>query len=243
MTAAIAARGLSRAFGGRPALRNVDLDVGEGRIVGLLGPSGSGKTTLIRCVAGLAAPDSGGAWVAGHPAGSRAALAAMGYMPQGDALYEELSGRRNLEFFASLHGLGKARAKARADRVLALVRLEGEGPKKVAHYSGGMRKRLSLAAALVNEPKILLLDEPTVGIDPALRGEFWEEFRRLASAGATLLVSTHVMDEAERCNELALVAEGRLVAYGSPSALKERAGAATVEGAFLALSRGEGGGR
>ncbi|HET6487502.1 MAG TPA: ABC transporter ATP-binding protein, partial [Spirochaetia bacterium] len=159
----------------------------------------------------------------------------VGYMAQDDALYPDLSGAQNLRFFAALYGLRGAASRAAMARVFALTRLQGEETKRVRHYSGGMRKRLSLAAALLHEPPILILDEPTIGIDPVLRAEFWDEFRRLRAAGSTLLLSTHVMDEADRCDLLALIFDGRLLAYGTPAEIRASVGAGTTEDAFLAL--------
>ena len=227
--------GISVSFDRRPALRDASLEIPQGSIVGLLGPSGAGKTTLIRCIAGLLRPNAGSVHIAGSRVPDKSLARRIGYMAQEDALYPDLTGWQNLRFFASLYGLRGAAAREAIAAVFRLTRLEGEERKKVKHYSGGMRKRLSLAAALAHSPSLLILDEPTVGIDPVLRAEFWDEFRKLRDAGATLLLTTHVMDEADRCDRLALIFEGRLLAYDTPAGVRQAVGATTTEEAFLAL--------
>jgi ABC-2 type transport system ATP-binding protein len=226
---------VSVAFDRRPALVDASLDITQGSIVGLLGPSGAGKTTLIRCVVGLQRPQSGHVEIDGRKVPDKSLAAKIGYMAQEDALYPDLSGEQNLRFFASLYGLRGMPARAALETVFRLTRLTGEERKKVKNYSGGMRKRLSLAAALVHGPSLLILDEPTVGIDPVLRAEFWEKFRSLRNDGATLLLTTHVMDEADRCDKLALIFEGKVLAFGTPEEVRRGVGAATTEEAFLAL--------
>ena len=222
-------------FDKRAALRGATLEIPRGSIVGLLGPSGAGKTTLIRCIAGLLRPQEGRVTIAGLPVPDRALSASIGYMAQEDGLYPDLTGLQNLRFFTSLYGLRGPAAREAMSAVFRLTRLEGEENKRVKNYSGGMKKRLSLAVALVHGPSLLILDEPTVGIDPVLRAEFWEEFRKLRNAGTTLLLTTHVMDEADRCDRLALIFEGRVLAYDTPGEVCRAVGAATTEEAFLAL--------
>jgi ABC-2 type transport system ATP-binding protein len=231
----VSVRGVTVRFEKRAALSGASLEIAPGSIVGLLGPSGAGKTTLIRCIAGLLRPQEGRVTVAERPVPDRGLAAHIGYMAQEDALYPDLTGLQNLRFFTSLYGLRGAAARKAMDAVFHLTRLEGEENKTVRNYSGGMRKRLSLAVALVHTPALLILDEPTVGIDPVLRAEFWEEFRKLRDAGATLLLTTHVMDEADRCDRLALIFDGRVLAYDTPAEVCRAVGAATTEGAFLAL--------
>ncbi len=226
---------VSVSFDRRPALIGASIEIPERSIVGLLGPSGAGKTTLIRCIAGLLRPQGGHVDIAGRRVPDKSLASRIGYMAQEDALYPDLSGAQNLRFFASLYGLRGESARAAIDAVFRLTRLTGEESKKVKNYSGGMRKRLSLAAALVHAPSLLILDEPTVGIDPVLRAEFWEKFRSLRAGGATLLLTTHVMDEADRCDKLALVFEGKVLAFGTPDEVRRGVGAATTEEAFLAL--------
>ncbi len=227
--------GLTVTYDGTPALREASLSVPHGSIVGILGPSGSGKTTLIKCIVGLLRPARGEVRVAGRRVPDKSLARSVGYMAQEDALYPDLTGQQNLRFFSSLYGLRGPAAAAAISSVFRLTRLTGHESKRVKNYSGGMRKRLSLAAALVHGPSLLVLDEPTVGIDPVLRAEFWDEFRRLRDAGATILLTTHVMDEADRCDRLALVFEGRVLAYDTPAGVCRAVGASTTEEAFLAL--------
>jgi len=232
---AIVAEGLTKRFGDIVAVNAIDLSLAAGRIYGLLGPNGSGKTTLIRLLAGLARPTSGHATVLGVKMPSRANLARIGYMTQADGIYTELSVWENVRFFATLYGKP---ARADLDEVLELVDLRSRRDAPALELSGGMRRRLSLACALVHHPELLFLDEPTVGIDPALRVEFWRYFRRLAADGVTILVSSHVMDEADRCDELLLILHGRLLARGSGAEIRVQGGGGTIEDAFLSLGAG-----
>jgi ABC-2 type transport system ATP-binding protein len=231
---AIEARDVHKRFGEVEALRGLSLTVRRGEIYGLLGPNGSGKTTFIRCLAGLVRPDSGSMRVLGLEPRQVVSSGRVGYMTQAAALYVELSIEENLSFFAAL--LGVHDAKARIESVLRTVDLLDRRRSVVATLSGGMRQRVSLAAALLHDPALLLLDEPTVGIDPSLRRDFWTHFRSLAGNGVTILVSSHVMDEAARCDRLGLIRDGRVLAEGSAPELVARAGSGDLEGAFLALS-------
>lgn len=233
---AIEARGLTKRFGRLTAVDSVDLLLPAGRIYGLLGPNGSGKTTLIRLLAGLARPTAGEALVLGREMPSRPNLARIGYMTQADGIYTELSVWENVSFFAALFGVHDREALR---QVLEIVQLADRRNTPVSELSGGMRRRLSLACALVHRPDVLFLDEPTVGIDPALRVQFWAYFRRLAAEGTTLLVSSHVMDEADRCDELLLILHGKLLAQGSSREVQAKAGATTLEEAFLRLGGSE----
>ena len=232
---AVVAERLTKRFGSLTAVDGLDFTLPAGRIYGLLGPNGSGKTTLIRLLTGLARPTGGTATVLGVRMPSRSNLARIGYMTQSDGIYTELSVWENLRFFASLYGRPE---RAHLDEVLDLVELGSRRKAPALQLSGGMRRRLSLACALVHKPELLFLDEPTVGIDPALRVEFWRYFRRLAESGTTMLVSSHVMDEADRCDELLLILHGKLLARGSGVQVRRRAGVSTMEEAFLALSEG-----
>ena len=232
---AVEARGLRKAFGPLVAVDGIELRLPPGRIYGLLGPNGSGKTTLIRLLLGLARPTDGSARLLGTAMPDREVLARVGYMPQGDGTYPELSVMENLRFYAGLAGV---RDRGRMDAALAVVELADRAGTPVLELSGGMRRRLSLACALVHAPELLVLDEPTVGVDPALRAQFWAHFRRLAAEGTTLLISSHVMDEAGRCDELLLLRAGRLLARGTGTEIRERAGAADLEEAFLRLDGG-----
>ncbi|MBU3184987.1 ABC transporter ATP-binding protein [Clostridium estertheticum] len=220
-------------FGKFVVLENINLDVKKGEILGLLGPSGSGKTTLIKSIVGMSEPTNGSVCVLDTKMPSLAVVSRIGYMAQSDALYEDLTALDNILFFASLYGLKGKFAKQRASEVLELVLLRDECKKLVKNFSGGMKRRLSLAIALVHKPELLILDEPTVGIDPVLRLQFWNEFERLRKEGVTIIITTHVMDEAEHCDRLALIRNGGLIAIGTPDELKEKSGESTVEGAFL----------
>src|SRR5215213_6180880 len=231
--AAVEAVGLRKTFGSIVAVDTVDLALEPGRIYGLLGPNGSGKTTLIRLLTGLARATSGEARILGERMPSRKALGWIGFMPQAEAIYPELSVGENLGFFARLEGHAD---KGSIDEVLDLVELRGRKGTPALELSGGMRRRLSLACTLVHRPKVLFLDEPTVGVDPALRVQFWSHFRRLAAAGTTILVASHVMDEADRCDELVFVRSGKIIGRGTGAALRATAGQENLEAAFLVLS-------
>jgi ABC-2 type transport system ATP-binding protein len=230
---AIEAVGLTKSFGPLVAVDGIDLALEPGRIYGVLGPNGSGKTTLIRLLTGLARPTSGHARVLGTEMPSRAALARIGYMTQSDGVYAELSVLENLRFFAALYGTTDAAALAHA---VEIVDLGGREGTPAYQLSGGLRRRLSLACALVHLPAVIFLDEPTVGVDPTLRVQFWQHFHRLAEAGATLFVSSHVMDEADRCDDLLFMRAGRVLARGTSAELRARAGTTDLESAFLRFS-------
>ena len=230
---AVEAVGVKKRFGSLHAVDGIDLELQPGRIYGLLGPNGSGKTTLIRLLTGLARATSGEARILGERMPSRKALASIGYMPQAEAIYPDLSVGENLGFFARLEGHAD---KASIDEVLELVELRGRKGTPALQLSGGMRRRLSLACTLVHRPRVLFLDEPTVGVDPALRVQFWTHFRRLAAAGTTILVASHVMDEADRCDELLFVRGGKVIGQGTGAELRAKAGQDNLEAAFLVLS-------
>jgi ABC-2 type transport system ATP-binding protein len=227
---AVEAIALRKDFGPIHAVDGIDMALPPGRIYGLLGPNGSGKTTLIRLLVGLASATSGRARVLGVEMPSRSNLARIGYMTQADGIYPELSVWENLSFFAALYGQTDRAALIRA---LELVELDGRHGTPAQDLSGGMRRRLSMACALVHRPAVIFLDEPTVGVDPALRVQFWDHFHRLAADGATLLVSSHVMDEADRCDELLFIRDGRVLAQGTPEALRKQADTENLETAFL----------
>jgi len=224
---------VSKRFGATTALDGASLGVDEGEIYGLLGPNGSGKSTLIRMLVGLIAPDSGEVRVLGHRMPDTGVLSSIGYMTQQAALYPDLSVAENVGFFAEIESAGADRV----EEALRLVDMWARRDSLVGNLSGGMRTRCSLACALVHDPRVLLLDEPTVGVDPQLRQQFWEHFRAIAAAGVTILVSSHVMDEAERCDRLGLIRGGRLLADGTAASLRKQAGTKTLEEAFLALSK------
>ena len=235
--AVIRVENFKQQFGKLVVLKNINLEVKRGEILGLLGPSGSGKTTLVKAIVGMSEPTEGTVTVLQTKMPSLSVVSQIGYMAQSDALYEDLNAYDNILFFASLYGMKGKEAKKRADEVLELVILRNEGKKLVKNFSGGMKRRLSLAIALVHKPEILILDEPTVGIDPVLRVEFWKEFESIRKAGVTIIITTHVMDEAEHCDRLALIRNGGIIAMGTPDELKDKSGEATVEGAFLYYGR------
>jgi ABC-2 type transport system ATP-binding protein len=232
---AIAIHDLRVRRGGNVVLPGIALEVRAGAVTGLLGPSGSGKTTLIRAIVGVQIIEAGDVRVLGEPAGSPGLRHNVGYVTQAPSVYSDLSVRENLTYFARVLG---ASADAAADAIAA-VGLAPQESQVVSTLSGGERARVSLAAALVGRPELLVLDEPTVGLDPVLRRDLWDLFHRLAGEGTTLLVSSHVMDEADRCDELVLLREGRVLATGTPAAIRERTGAADLEAAFLRLIEDE----
>jgi len=230
-TAAVAAVGLRVSRGGRRVLHGLDFQVARGRITGLLGPSGCGKTTLMRAIVGVQVVESGDVRVLGEPAGSAPVRARVGYVMQAPAVYQDLSARENLRYFARVLGA----PAARIGETLETVQLADAADRPVRNLSGGQRARVSLATALLGEPDVLVLDEPTVGLDPLLREDLWRTFQGLADRGTTLFVSSHVMDEAGRCDDLLLMREGRLLADLTPAELRERTGEDDMEQAFLRL--------
>ncbi len=227
---AIRAVGLAKRFGLIRAVDDVTFDLVSGRIYGLLGPNGSGKTTLIRLLAGLTHATAGHAEVLGATMPSRTTLERIGYMTQSDGVYPALSVEENARFFASMYGVS---ADGAVEESLALVELADRRRSLTGTLSGGQRRRLSLACAVIHRPPVLFLDEPTVGVDPLLRVQFWSYFRSLADGGATIVVSSHVMDEADRCDELLFVRAGKIIARGSSRELRDRAGTTDLEQAFL----------
>jgi ABC-2 type transport system ATP-binding protein len=228
---AVSVRNLHVHRGGSHILRGVDLEILPGMIYGLLGPSGAGKTTLIRSVMGLQRHE-GTITVLGQPAGAAAVRGRVGYMAQAGAIYNDLSAADNLHFFGSVFGAPKPRIA----EVIELLQLRPYSARLAWRLSGGEQRRVSLGCAIVAAPDLLVLDEPTVGLDPVLRKEFWDRFHDWASAGATLIVSSHVMDEAERCDRLVLVRDGAVLDEGTPQELRERTHSNRMEDAFLALA-------
>lgn len=222
--------------GGREVLHGLSTHLPAGVITGLLGPSGSGKTTLMRAVVGVQVVTSGTVTVLGHPAGTPALRHRVGYLTQSPSVYPDLTVRENVRYFARLHGLGRTEA----DETIEAVGLADHAAQLVANLSGGQRSRASLACALVGRPEVLVLDEPTVGQDPVLRDDLWQQFRRLAQEGTTLMVSSHVMDEANRCDRLLLIRQGRIIADDTPQRVKEAAGTDDLDEAFLRLIRQQG---
>ena len=223
---------VSKSFGKLEALCGISLTVQSGEIYGLLGPNGAGKTTLIRAIAGLVRPDSGRVTVLGAQLPNLSILAEIGYMTQAAALYPDLTVEENVRFFGAIHG-----AAADITETLEFVDLADRRRSVVSMLSGGMRQRLSLACALIHRLRLLLLDEPTVGVDPQLRVQLWDRFHTLARDGVAIVVSSHVMDEAERCDRLGLVRAGSILAEGSAAELCERSGVSRLEDAFLTLAK------
>ncbi|WP_421382218.1 ABC transporter ATP-binding protein [Bacillus salacetis] len=226
-------KNIQKSFGKQEVLKGISLEVPPGEIYGLIGPSGSGKTTLVKMLIGLESPDSGTIHFKGNPLKANSVYTSVGYMAQSDALYTELTAKENLNFFASLYSLKKKTREERIKSVMKTVDLLEHLDKPVALYSGGMKRRLSLAIALLHDPEVLILDEPTVGIDPVLRKQIWEQFHELKAKGRTLLITTHVMDEAERCDRLGLLRNGTLIGSEEPAAIKEKYGVSSIEEVFL----------
>ncbi|APV44349.1 ABC-2 type transport system ATP-binding protein [Dehalogenimonas formicexedens] len=226
-------------YGHLTVIDHLSLKIPQGQAFGLLGPNGAGKTTLIRLMAGLLQPDEGSIQVLNEPL-TRKRSSIIGYMPQTPSVYQELSVRQNVEFFAKIYGMAAgSKRKTRVEEVIKIVDLWPKRDTSAHELSGGMRQRLSLACAIVHNPSIIFLDEPTVGLDPELRVHFWDYFRKLTAAGHTLIISSHTMDDATHCDCLVFLREGKVIARGSPSELKEAVGdpEASLEDAFLYFIR------
>lgn len=234
---AVRARALRKTFGAITAVNGLDLEIGRGEVFGLLGPNGSGKTTTIRMLCGLVVPSGGSAEVAGYDVVRETEMVKrrIGYMSQRYGLYDELTVAENLRFYASVYGLvGRART-ARLSEHVARLGLGTRLAQRAGTLSGGWKQRLALACATAHHPDLVFLDEPTAGVDPAARRMFWEIIYQLAGDGTTILVTTHYMDEAERCQRLAFLSRGHLIALGSPAEIVHQFGAKTVEDVFIAL--------
>lgn len=220
-------------FGKQTVLRNINFQVPQGRIIGLIGPSGAGKSTIIKVILGMEVPDSGQTTIFNQKMPNRKLLGKIGYMAQSDALYEQLTGRENLQFYADMKELTKTAAAQQIKHVTQVVDLTKALDKRVSGYSDGMKRRLSLAIALLGFNQILILDEPTVGVDPALRRQIWSELQNLRNQGKTILVTTHVMDEAELTDDVALLLGGQIIAYNDPYSLKQAYQVNSIEEVFL----------
>ena len=235
-TSAVKIQDLSVVLSGKfEALKAIDVSLAEGRITGFIGPSGAGKTTLIRSIVGRQKTTSGSITVFGLPAGSPQLREQLSYMTQESSVYTDLSARENLSYFATMFGIKRAALKPLVTDILQTVDLTKQTDQLASRLSSGQKQRLSLAAALIGFPKLMVLDEPTVGLDPVLRERLWKLFRQLADGGTTLLISSHVMEEAERCDDLLLLRDGRVLAQGSPQALCNQTGTKSVEQSFLKL--------
>jgi ABC-2 type transport system ATP-binding protein len=217
------------------ALKNITVDLPQDKVIGFIGPSGAGKTTLIRSIVGRQRISSGSIMVHGLPAGSAALRSRVSYMTQEVSVYTDLTITENLNYFATMFGLPRKQLKTAVSDILKTVDLSKHANQLASDLSGGQKQRVSLAIALIGNPKVMVLDEPTVGLDPLLREQLWKLFRELAANGATIIVSSHVMDEAERCDELLLIRNGELLARGSPRQLCEQTATKTVEQSFLKL--------
>ncbi|HKZ60045.1 MAG TPA: ABC transporter ATP-binding protein [Candidatus Thermoplasmatota archaeon] len=228
---------VEKSFGEVKALDGLTLRVGRGELYGLLGPNGAGKTTAIRVALGLARQDAGRAEVFGVPSPPRSVIQRVGFVPQEPALYRDLTVRENLELFAAVFGLDRARWADRFLRVLKFVELDSKADEVVRNLSGGQVRRTSIAAAMVHDPDLLVLDEPTVGVDPELRVSFWDHFASLKDQGKSILITTHYVAEASRCDRVGFVRAGKLVAEGPPADLLARTSTSSLEDAFLAFLR------
>ena len=232
-TTAIHLEHINKSFGKHQILFDVSLSIPKGSIYGLLGPSGCGKTTTVKLMAGIARPDSGKIYVLNQEMPNLNIMSKIGYMSQSTALYPSLSAYENLKFFGTLYNYSKSILEERIIHVAELVNLTNDLNKRVCNYSGGMKQRLSLSIALLANPEVLILDEPTVGIDPVLRYSIWEELYKLSEQKITILVTTHVMDEATKCHQLAMMNNGKILATGTPEEIQKKAGVHSIEDAFI----------
>ncbi|MBZ5992679.1 ABC transporter ATP-binding protein [Leuconostoc gelidum] len=233
MQTVISVEKVSKSFGNQQVLKNIDMLLKKGEIIGLIGPSGSGKSTLINIALGVERADSGLTTIFGQKMPNRMLLGKLGYMAQSDALYESLTAKENIRFFAEMKGVDKKLLTPEITRVAKIVSLENYLDKRVSGFSGGMKRRLSLAIALISDPGLLIVDEPTVGSDPALRLQIWQELHRMRDEGHAILVTTHVMDEAELVDRVALLLGGELIANDSPQNLESQYHVDSIEKVFL----------
>lgn len=239
---AVTANNLTRKFGKFIAVDNVSFEVSKGEIFGFLGPNGAGKSTTIRMLCGILAPTSGRAAVAGYDIAKEPEQVKqnIGYMSQKFSLYEDLSVLENIEFYAGIYGIKKAEVTLVKERILNLTNLNGQERMLAGELPTGLKQRLALGCSIVHRPPILFLDEPTSGVDPISRRQFWDLIRDLSTKGTTVFVTTHFMDEAEYCNHIAFIAGGKLVNLGTPTELKQRSGQTNLEGAFIYFSKNAG---
>ncbi|EHL97418.1 nodulation ATP-binding protein I family protein [Lentilactobacillus parafarraginis F0439] len=237
MAITIQVSNLQQGYGKTIVLKNINLTVHNGEILGLIGPSGAGKTTLVSTIMGMLTPQKGTVTVMGQRMPNRKLLAKIGYMAQTDALYSTLTARENLNFFGSMQGIASDKLKTQIPYAANIVNLVPDLDKYVKDYSGGMKRRLSLAIALVSDPELLILDEPTVGIDPELRQQIWAELHNIADEGKTILLTTHVMEDAEQSDQLMMIRNGAAIAQGTPDQLVKDYQVKTVEEVFLKAGR------
>ena len=224
---------LSKSFGKQQVLKKITLHIPQGKIIGLLGPSGAGKSTIIKLILGMEKADTGTIKIYDKTMPNRKLLEKIGYMAQSDALYKQLKGYENLKFFAAMKGIKSKKQDTEIKRVAKVVGLENQLDKYVKNYSGGMMRRLSLAISLLDKPELLILDEPTVGIDPVLSHQIWQELRIMRDNGTTILITTHIMAEAELTNRVALLRNGKIIADDSPANLKTQYHADSIEQVFM----------
>ncbi|MDT3960386.1 ABC transporter ATP-binding protein [Staphylococcus kloosii] len=229
----IEVKNVSKSFGKQQVLDDISVSFSAGEVVGLIGPSGTGKTTLIQCILGMEKTDAGKVSIQEHLMPNRKILSNIGYMAQNDALYNDLTGRENLTFFAKIYIHDKEDIKKRVNICSSMVQLDNDLDKKVEMYSGGMKRRLSLAISFLQNPNILILDEPTVGIDPKLRQAIWKDLTKAKAEDKCIIVTTHVLDEATRCDKLVLMNQGKILATGTPDEVKKQYHTDTIEGVFL----------
>ncbi len=236
---AIRTRGLRKVFGSLVAVESLDLDIASGEVFGVLGPNGSGKTTTIRMLTGLLVPTAGEATVVGFsiPAEAERLRARIGYMSQRFGLYDDMTVRENLHFYAGVYGLHGVQREQRIAELLDTLALAPRAGQLAGELSGGWKQRLALACATAHRPLLLFLDEPTAGVDPAARRRFWETTREMARQGTTVLVTTHYMDEASRCDRLAFLSRGHLIGIGTPDEILSHFGQASIEDVFIELQR------
>lgn len=236
MNAAVEIKNVSVVLGGSfTALHDIDVQLPAGKITGFIGPSGAGKTTLVRSIVGRQRIVTGAITVFGEPAGSPVLRRQLGYMTQETAVYPDLTVRQNLRYFAVMSGARHAEAKRLVAKILKDVDMTGHADQLCSKLSGGQKQRVSLAIALIGKPRLLVLDEPTVGLDPVLREQIWRLFRELTASGTTIIITSHVMDEAGRCDDLLLVRDGRILAHDSPASFCAKTKSETVEQGFLKL--------
>lgn len=233
MDAVVTVSHVNKSFNHKRILHDVNLTASTHEILGLIGPSGAGKTTIIKNIMGMEEPDDGAVTVFGQPMPNRKVLQRIGFMAQEDALYNNLTGLENLKFFAQLFGVQKDQLKNRIDYTAGIVNLNQDLGKRVSNYSGGMKRRLSLAISLIQGPELFVLDEPTVGIDPELRRQIWDELRKYAEDGKSIIITTHVMEDAAECDELLMIREGHVITHGSPSNLEQQFNVDNLEQVFL----------
>lgn len=236
-TAVISVENLSVQFGGFTALHDVSTTITNGKITGLIGPSGAGKTTLMRCIVGRQRPSAGTVTVLGSAAGSPVLRSRVSYKTQEVSIYRDLTVAQNLRYFATMMNVPKIELVEQVNQLIAVMGMQRQTNQLAGSLSGGQKQRVSLAIALIGNPELLILDEPTVGLDPILRDDLWTMFRQLANDGASLLISSHVMDEAERCDDLMLIRDGQIVAHQTPAEMRRQTKSKTIEQSFLKLAR------